>query len=69
MKIQVSSTKGEVEDLYPSFIAVSWHGPSYDLPLRQRVKGNKNLKVEINFFFFYKNIQKYTTKLLCDTRM
>ena len=39
MKIQVSSTKGEVEDLYPSFIAVSWHGPSYDIPLRQRVKG------------------------------
>ena len=69
MKIQVSSTKGEVEDLYPSFIAVSWHGPNYDLPLRQRVKGNEISRLQLVFFYNNTNIQKYTTKLLCDTRM
>ena len=50
MKIQVSSTKGEVEDLYPSFIAVSWHGPNYDLPLRQRVKGNEISRLQLVYF-------------------
>jgi hypothetical protein len=27
------------EDLYPSFIAVSWHGEDYDKPLRDRTRG------------------------------
>ena len=65
MKIQVSSTKGEVEDLYPSFIAVSWHGPNYDLPLRQRVKGNEISRLQLVYFFclittitIYRNIQQ-----------
>ena len=35
----IQINQGEVEDLYPSFIAVSWHGPDYDKPLRQRFKG------------------------------
>jgi len=73
MKIQVSSTKGEVEDLYPSFIAVSWHGPSYDLPLRQRVKGNKISRLQLICFFcqpsipIYRNIQQsYFVILECN---
>ena len=71
MKIQVSSTKGEVEDLYPSFIAVSWHGPNYDLPLRQRVKGNKISRLQLVYFYclipIYRNIQQnYFMILECN---
>ena len=26
------------EDVYPSFVAISWHGPDYGIALRQRIR-------------------------------
>ena len=29
-------TNSGAEDVYPSFVAISWHGPDYEIALRQR---------------------------------
>ena len=47
-----------MEDLYPSFIAVSWHGSDYETPLRHRAKDCRD------FFEFihdlrYNNVSQY----------
>ena len=36
--VKLDSIKKGADDVYPTFIAISWHGPDYETPLRQRAK-------------------------------
>jgi hypothetical protein len=38
VKLDSLGRASHFEDMYPSFIAVSWLGGDYDKPLRQRIK-------------------------------